>query len=353
MVTLWIYATLEGVAEARKLDRLCRFHAAYQWICGGVTVDYHLLSDFRVQHSEALDDLMSQVLGVLEHQGLVKLQRTSQDGMRVRASAGAASFRRDKSLQECLKEAREHVQRVWQQASSRPSMNARERAAQERAAREREERVRRAIEELPKVREAKKPQDQQEARVSTTDPEARVMKMADGGFRPAYNVQLSVDTQTRVIVEADVTHSGSDMGQTETMLDGIEARHDRLPAEHLVDGGFAKKESLQAAADRGVTVYAPVQKARSKDVNPYQAKPGDTPGVAAWRERMGTPEAKEIYKQRAATVETANGDLREHRGLDRLVVRGLPKVRCVVLWAAIAYNILRLMAAGLPAGGGA
>lgn len=346
LVALWIYATAEGVAEARELDRFCKLHAAYQWICGGVPVDYHLLSDFRVKHEEALEGLMSQVLGVLAHQGLVKLERTSQDGMRVRASAGAASFRREASLQKCLEEARGHVRQVRETASSTMDESRRERATKKRAAREYEERIQKALEELPKAREPKAADEKENARVSMTDPEARVMKMADGGFRPAYNVQLSVDTRTRVIVEADVINSGSDQGQIEPMLDRMDQRHGKLPDEHLVDGGFAKKQSIEEADRRGVEVYAPVQKPRKDGVDPHQPKPDDSAAVAAWRRRMGTEEAKQIYKERAATVETVNGDLRAHRGLDRFVVRGLPKVRCVVLWAAITYNVLRLIALG-------
>lgn len=206
------------------------------------------------------------------------------------------------------------------------------------------QRLDQALQELPRIRESKKEPDKAEARVSTTDPQARVMKMGDGGFRPAYNVQFTVDTESRVIVDLGVTNSGSDQGQIEGQLDAIQVRHGRLPQEHLVDGGFAKKESIENAASRGVTVYAPVQKPRRSDVNPHEAKPDDSAAVAAWRERMGTAEAKEIYKQRCATVETVNGDAREHRGLDRFVVRGLKKIRCVVLWFAATYNILRLLA---------
>jgi len=266
--------------------------------------------------------------------------------MRVRTSAGAASFRREASLQACLTQAKQRVEEVRQRASATVDEGRRERAAKERADREYEERIQKALEELPKAREVKAADEKKDARVSTTDPEARVMKMADGGFRPAYNVQLSVDTESRVIVEASATQSGSDQGQIEPMLDRMDRRHGRVPDEHLVDGGFAKKQSIEEADRRGVEIFAPVRKPRKDGVDPHQPKPDDSAAVAAWRRRMGTPQAQEIYKQRASTVETANGDLREHRGLDRFVVRGLPKVRCVVLWAAISYNILRLIALG-------
>ena len=344
LVALWIYATSDGVGSAREVERLQEMHHAYQWICGGVHVNHHSLSDFRVDHKEALDDLFTQILGVLTHHGLVELQRVAQDGMKIRASAGAASFRREKSLAQCLEEAREQVKEVAREAEAGEDVSLRRKAAQERAARERQERVERALAELPKARESKKEKDKAEARVSTTDPEARVMKMGDGGFRPAYNAQFATDTKTRVIVGVDVTNSGSDMGQMPPMLQNIDQRNGRLPAEHLVDGGYPKKESIEQAAKQGVTVYAPVQKPKQAGVDPHQPKPDDSPEVADWRTRMGTPEAKKIYKDRAATAETTNADLRCNRALDRLLVRGLPKVRCVVLWAALTYNILKLIA---------
>lgn len=345
LTALWLYATRDGVGSAREVERLCEAHSAYRWICGGVHVNHHTLSDFRVGHGAALDDLMTQVLGVLTHKGLVELKRVAQDGMRVRASAGAASFRREKSLKKCLEEARQQVEETAREAAGGEEIPAKRKAARQRAARERQERVEKALSELPLVREAKKTEKEKaQARVSTTDPEARVMKMADGGFRPAYNVQLSTDTKTRVVVGVGVTNSGSDQGQMPPMLEDIEKRNGQLPEEHLIDGGFPNKESIEKAAAQGVTVYAPVQKPKKEGVDPYQPKPGDPPAVAKWRERMGTAEAKEIYKDRAATAETTNADLRCNRALDRFLVRTIPKVRCVVLWAAVTYNILKLIA---------
>jgi hypothetical protein len=226
--------------------------------------------------------------------------------------------------------------------------SARERAAVERAAREREERVTRALAELPKARAAKnKAKDKEQARVSTTDPEARVMKMGDGGFRPAYNAQFATDTTSRVIVGVGVTNSGSDMGQADPMRAEIERRTGGQPKDLLIDGGFAKLESIEDASAVGTTVYAPVPKPRKEGIDPHQPKEGDTPAVAEWRQRMGTAEAKEIYRQRAATAETVNADLRTWRGLDRFLVRGSGKVLNVILWSAITYNVMRWIGAGL------
>ena len=342
LMALWIYATSEGVGSARRIERLQSEHHAYQWICGGVHVNHHALSDFRVQHREKLDRQFTDVLGVLSHQGLVELTRVSVDGMKVRASAGAGSFRREKSLNEFLREAREQVEEVSRQADEAEEPT-RQQAARKRAAEERCKRVEAAVAALPGIQEAK---ETGEARVSTTDPEARVMKMGDGGFRPAYNAQFATDAKTRVIVGVRVTNLGSDMGNITPMLANIEDRTGRKPKSLLVDGGYAKRMGIEEAAQQGVTVYAPVQKPKQEGVDPHQAKPGDSPPVAEWRQRMGTEEAKEIYKERAATAETTNADLKTHRGLDRLTVRGLPKVECVVLWAALTYNILKLIAVG-------
>lgn len=348
LVALWLYATSEGVGSARELARLCEAHDAYRWLCGGVRVNHHTLSDFRVGHEQALDALMTHVLAVLLRQGLVQLSRVAQDGTRVRASAGASSFRREKSLRACLAAAQAQVARAKQEAEQPAGAGqARAQAAAARAARERMKRVARAVAELPKVQAAKPDAAAKaQARVSTTDPDARVMKMGDGGYRPAYNVQFATATAGRVIVGVQVTNAGTDMGQMRPMHAEIVRRTGERPAEYLVDGGFTKLAAIEEASAEGTTVYAPVPTPRRDGIDPYQPKRGDSPAIAAWRTRMGTDAAKGIYKERAATAETVNGDLRTWRGLDRLPVRGGAKVLSIALWAAVTYNVLRWIAAG-------
>lgn len=339
LVTLWVFATSEGVGSARELEELCGIHDAYRWICGGVPVCAHTLSDFRVAHPKALDDLLTHILAVLKNQGLVDLKRVAQDGMRVRASAGAASFRREPSLKKCLDEARRQVEEVARDAGD--GSCDRRKAALRRAAEDRLKRVERALELLPEVQEIKKAGEKANARVSTTDPEARVMKMGDGGFRPAWNVQLSTDTSSRFIAGVDVDNRGNDYGRIAPMLDQIASRTGVVPSEVLADGGYANHEDLVKTAAREATPFVPIPKPRSGDADPHQPRPEDPPAVADWRRRMATPEAKEIYKQRAATAETSNANLKCLKGLDRFTVRTAPKVRCVVLWAVIAYDLLR------------
>jgi len=344
LMALWLYATLEGVGSARQLDRLCEDHVAYQWICGGVSVNYHTLSDFRAANVELLDRLLTQSVAVLMHEGLVTMNRVAQDGMRVRAHAGTSSFRRGKTLERLEAEAREQVEALRKELQGDPAAgNNRQRAARERARRERQERIARARQELPQVEARKPAQKKDQARASTTDPEARFMKMPDGGIRPAVNVQLASDTQSQIITGVEVGNVGSDMGQMSPMIDQHKDRYGQPPGEMLVDGGFAAREDIDSAgrAQPPTVVYAPVQKSRKEEGKIcYERQPADTDAVAQWRQRMSTPEAHEIYKDRAATAECVNAQAR-NRGMRQFLVRGLRKIKAVVLWFALAHNVVR------------
>jgi hypothetical protein len=276
-------------------------------------------------------------------EGLVDLNRVAQDGMRVRAGAGAASFRRRPTLEAALAEAEAQVQALRTELEADPAADdRRRRKARERAARERAERVRGALDRLPELEARKEPKDREKARCSTTDPDATVMKMADGGFRPAYNIQFSTATDSQIIVGVDVATIGSDAGQMAPMVEQIESRYDRNPKEVLVDGGFAQHDQIDAVsgADVGCTVYAPVPAPKDPKVDRYAAKPSDSPAVAAWRQRMGGAEAKAIYKERAATAECVNAQAR-NRGLIQLRVRGRLKAKAIALWYALAHNLMR------------
>jgi transposase len=350
LLTLWLYGTAQGVTSARALARLCVEHVAYIWICGGMSVNYHTLSDFRVAHADALDGLMTRVLGLLHHAGLVAFDHVAQDGVRVRAAAGAASFHRQATLEKSLAEA-EALLAALRDGVGPPDdapPTARQRAARERAARERAERVRAALAALPAAQAAKEPAQRAEARVSATDPEARVMKMADGGFRPAYNVQLAADTAHRAIVAVEVSTSGSDMAQAPGMVAQVERRAGALPADWLMDGGFAGLPAIEQVAAAGVRVLAPVARPKAADRDPHQPLPTDSPALAAWRVRMGLDDIKQLYRLRAATIECVNAQARSRHGLTQLRVRGVRKVRCVALWVALAHNLLLLLVAPPP-----
>lgn len=346
LVALWLYATSEAVGSARLLARRCATDVAFRWLCGGVSLNHHTLGDFRVQHEKALDALFTQVLAVLLRQGLVGLERVAQDGTRVRAWAGAASFRRHKSLQQCAQAAAAQVAACKRQSEETGPQGARrQQAAAQRAAQDRQRRIEAALQQLPQVAEGKKRnRSKAEPRVSTTDADARVMKMADGGFRPAFNVQLATDVASRVVVGVAVSNQGTDTGQLAPMLQQVKQRCGSLPGTMLVDGGFTKLADIEQAGAEGVRVLAPVPEPKKKDADRYAPKPDDSPEVAAWRQRMGTAQAQEEYKLRAATAETVNADLKAHRGLTQVNVRGRSKVMCVALWAALTYNVLRGLA---------
>jgi transposase len=346
LLGLWVYATSEGEGSAREVWRLTQVHAAYRWICGGVAVGYHTLSDFRSQQGEIVDELITQVLALLMKQELVDLSRVAQDGTRVRASAGASSFRREQTLQALMQEARAHLDAVTRAAAD-PAVSAQQAAARRRGAQERLDRIEAAVQQVPEVTATKQRSGAKDAtvRVSTTDPDARVMKMGDGGFRPAFNVQFATTTDpARVIVGVEVTNRGSDMGESTPMLAQIEERTGVWPTELLVDGGYPGHEAIDQAAALDVTVYAPLPKPRKGDLrDPHAPREDDSEAVAAWRARMGTEEAKTIYKERAATAETVNADAKVNRGLDGFAVRGLDKVTGSACLVALTYNILRLI----------
>src|SRR5512147_919790 len=342
LMTLWLYATIEGVGSARQLDELCREHAAFQWIVGDVSTNYHTLADFRTDHVELLDDLLTKGVATLMAEGLVELNRVAQDGMRVRASAGAASFRRRPTLEQALTQAQEQVDALRDEVEGDPAAtDHRHNATQQRAARARAERVQAALGRLPELEAKKKPDQKDRARCSTTDADATVMKMADGGFRPAYNFQFATDTATQVIAGVAVETSGSDAGQLTTMVDQVEERSGKVPPEWLVDGGFAQHDQIEAVGGPGggCTVYAAVPKPKGPKVDRHEPKPGDGAAVAAWRVRMGTEPAKAISKERAATAECVNA-LARGRGLVCVLVRGVAKVRAIALWYALTHNLL-------------
>ena len=355
LLGLWLLATVEGVGSARRLARLSDEHDAYRWLRGGVPINYHMLSDFRVAHQLVLDDLLTQIVASLMAAGAIELQRVAQDGMRVRASAGAASFRRRQTLETCLESAREQVERLAQEREHPvPEVSRRERAARERAARERLTRVEQALAYLPQAQAAKERQQRTLAtgkrervsapRTSTTDPEARVMKMPDGGFRPAYNVELATDKANGIIVGVAVIAEGTDAGQAAPMEEQVVQRTGQHPADYLMDGGFATRDDITTLDERGVTVYAPVRLPRNKpEQERYQPRYGDSPQVVQWRQRMATEEAKAIYRQRGATAEWANAQVRQH-GVSQFTVRGLAKVTTVALLVAVAHNLLRWIA---------
>jgi len=378
LLALWLFATIEAVVSARQVARLCGEHIAYRWLCGGVGMNAKTLADFRVGHGAALEDLLIDSFAGLVMAGVASLDRVAQDGVRVRASAGAASFRRHSTLEDCREEAAQAVRRLQEEASRDPcAASRREAAARLRAARDRERRVEKALTltrelhgqqqdrarrreerafrekqkrlaagESEPEKEKEQPREK-EPRASTTDPEARVMKMADGGFRPAYNVQFASDTQSGAVAGVAVDNNGSDMGKMAPMNEALAADYGERPRQHLADGGYAKFDDIEALENAGVEVYAPVPAPRDKNRDRYAPQPDDAPAIAAWRERMGSQAAKDIYKERAATAECTNAQAR-NRGLRQFLVHGVCKVKSIALLHGLTHNMVcgwRLIAA--------
>jgi transposase len=347
LLALWLYATSDGVGSARALQRLCNSHDVYRWLCGGVSVNYHTLADFRVGCADLLDRLLAEHLAALAKAGLIDLDTLAQDGVRIRASAGASSFRREATLDRHLATAQAVVDELKREVEARSdASNQRIQAAKERAARERVERVKAAQTALAEIkqhrqeREEKRPNGKKpkEPRASTTDAEARVMKMADGGFRPAYNVQVASAAGEQIVVAVEVCNCGSDRGLMRPMLERVRALLGRFPEYHLADGGFCSGEDIEWAHGNGVEVYCPpIQSKHGTD--PYLPRRGDGAGVLAWRARMGSEAGKARYKLRSICecihARWRNWDLRQ------LTVRGVEKVRPVVLCYALTNNVLQ------------
>jgi transposase len=348
MVGLWLWAAINNVARGRVLARLCERDLTFKWMCGDLSMNYHSLNDFRVGHQAALDKLFTQVIGKLAHAGLVSVERISQDGLRVRASAGASSFHTRPTLEKCLAEAEAHLADLKKLAESPENEQVAEQdnRLDQALAEDRLARVKAALAEVAKVEESKAKQHgakaERPARASTTDPEARNMKMPNGGFNPAYNVQFASDPISRAIVGVMVSNSGADSPLSEVMRQQVEDRTGRKVSEHLLDGGYVNHDAVDGATTDGVTLYMPVPRpgAKAKQQDRYAPREDDSEAVAQWRARMNTGPAKEIYKQRASTSETINADTRTNRGLAPFSVRGIGKVTCVALWSALAYTVL-------------
>ena len=382
LVALWLWATIDGLGSARRLARLCREHDVYRWICGGVGTNHHTLSDFRTAHPDWLDAQLVRSVAVLLDAGLITLETISQDGMRVRARAKASSFRRRPTLEAHLIEAEQRVRalRAEMDSGDGGAAEARRRAARRRAATERLERLEAALIQMHQLeheraacaptpgpddddpsdngngngngngggggaKKAKSHKRSEQLRVSTTDAQARRMKMGDGGYRPAFNVQLAVETRTQLIVALDVVGCGTDAGQMQPMYERVRAGYGRTPRSWLVDGGFVNLAGIGALGAHGTEVIAPRPASRKAETDPAARKRGDSDAVAAWRERMDTERAKALYRLRGATVECANAQGRR-RGLLQFASYGTVKARCEVLWQALAQYVTRCRALG-------
>jgi transposase len=407
LMALWIYGYSEGVSSARELSRMCDYEPGCQWLTGMQPVNYHTLSDFRVQHQKELDEIFVQVLGLLSAEGLIEMKRVTQDGTKVKAAAGADSFRRQERIRQHLQLAREQVEVMSRPESGEESQ--RVIRARKRANRDRQQRLEQALDELEQIQKSRAASEADQVRVSETDPEARVMKQADGGFAPSYNVQISTDAAAGIIVGVDVTQAGNDCDQLVSGVERVEANTGQMPEQILVDGGYTMKNSnIEAMAARGIDLNGPVAENNSaaslkqRGIQPefypdrfrynettdtfrcpadrslnrigrtqregrteysYRALATDcqacpfrdqccpknsprrlvriehSPAVQAFRAKMETEEAKQLYRTRARIAEFPHAWIKEKLGLRRFRLRGRQKVRTEALWACLTYNI--------------
>jgi transposase len=357
LLSLWIYATIEGIGSGRVIETYCADHSAFKWLCGEVSVNYHTITDFRTGNKELLDDLLTQSVAVFLNQGMITLERIAQDGIRVRASAGSSSYRRQETLEDNYQLAKLFVEQLISEQEASPNeILDKRKAANLRFAKEKEAKLKQALEQLEQLKknkaEAKKKQrkqlteeEEKNVRASPTDPESRKMKMANGGFSPAYNAQIATDTKTQVIVGMSVTNAGSDIGQMTIMHEQIQERFkesDIQVKEWLVDGGYNDKQEIEKMKVLGPNckVYMPPKNSQLPES--YNHKEGDSEVVKEWRTNMGTIEAKTIYKDRAATAECVNATAR-NRGLQQFSVRGIDNVTSVMLIFGITHNLVRAM----------
>jgi transposase len=355
LLSLWLYATIEGVGSARELERLAQSDAAYRWLAGGVPLNYHGLADFRVDSVEVLDRLLTQSVTALIAEGLISLDEIAVDGTKIRASASKKSFRTGEKLIKIEAAVADRLAALKQELSSDPGASSRRgQAARERAAREvqaRTARARAALERLEAerraraARHAKDEAKKKEPKASTSDPEARCMRFPDGAVRPAYNAQIAAAPRGGVIVSIEVTDRRNDAGLAGPMVDDIARRYGRTPDKLLVDTSYATSGDIVALAAHAagpVSVYTPPP-AEKENVKPatlarrIRKRAKEPACLKAWRERMASEAGQAVYALRKR-IERINADRKNH-GFGFLPVRGLIKAKAHALWHALANNL--------------
>lgn len=270
MLSLWICAYMEGIPSAREIARQCDSNAGFQWLTGVTTVSAHALSDFRTQYGEALKDLATQILGLLADEGMVDLQQVTQDGTKVRASAGSDTFRRQKTVERHVEEARKRVEELEKgdgEEISRQSLQARQRGARERLAR-----LQKAQEELAKIQQTRTEKEKSEARVSLTDPQSRIMKQNDGGYAPSFNLQLTTDVKNTLIVSLEVTQEGGDTRQLQPAMERLQREAGKSPQQAIVDAGYTSRDNIVAMAEEGIDLIGPPLEGKVQKETLYQIR---------------------------------------------------------------------------------
>lgn len=354
-MTLWLFAILNGIVSAREIDRLCKEHHAYIWICGGVSVNYHSLSDFRTQDVTKFTKMLHESIAIMWKTGIFDPDEIAQDGTRVKANAGASSLKREQSLEEHLRMAEVEMARLEKELKSNPlAYSLRQKAAKERAARERKERIEQALLEMATYKQNRaeagkknnnrlSEEDKKKLRISTTDPECRKMKMGIGGFRPAFNVQFATTVKHKIIVGVEVVNT-QDPGTLVPMMaqvkENLTAAGCPMPTKWLADSAYANKADVNFGSESfpDVTLYAPPLKNQHTDK--FSERKDDSLAMKELRKRMSTEEGEAIYSERSSTAEFANAVVK-NRGMGEFLTRGLSKATNMALIYAVMNNMLR------------
>jgi transposase len=417
LLSVRLYAYSEQVGSAREISRLMEYEPGLMWLSGLGEVNYHTLADFRTAHEKELKELLAELLGILSKEGFVKLELVAHDGTKIRSQGGADSFRREGTLEKETAKAQQMVEEIEQAAAGNGEGEGKSRreAARERAARERLARMKLAGEELQKIRESKdRPEEAKAARVSLSEPEARVMKHSDGAIAPSYNLQLSTDAAKTVVVGMQLTQCSSDSGSLLPAMDELKETMGQYPQQGVADGGYTNHAAIVGMEERGVEFYGslstpaarqagamkaagidprfgaqafthdaekrtlqcPAGKAldylrqsqkRGARYQQFQARAADCQGcafrksccppgaearlisirirenaeVAAFRAKMETPQAQQIYRRRGPTAEFPNSWIKEKLGIRKFRLRGLAKARAEALWGVVTYDVMQ------------
>jgi len=303
--SVWLYAYSRGISSAREVARRCGYDPGFQWLTGLQEVNYHTLADFRVGYQSELDELFAQALGLLSAEGLITLERVMHDGTKIKACAGADSFRREERIRAHLEAARAQVAAM---GDPRAEPTTRQRAARRRAQRERGQRLEQALEELAKIREAKTGSEAQaQARVSQSDPQARIMKQGDGGFAPSYNAQISTDAAHGLIVGVGLTQSGSDYGELVGAVERVEHSTGQKPQQVVADGGFTSRENVVAMDEKGIDLIGSLDEHNAQSAGQMRRR-----GVAEafYPQAFAYDAAQDVYRCPA-------GELLRHDGQEQ------------------------------------
>ena len=228
LVSVWLYAYTKGLHSAREIARQIEYEPGFEWLSGLRPINHHTLSDFRVGHGKALQELFEQVLAMLAMKGLITLERVAVDGTKIRADVNKKSFRRRGRIEAHLELARRHLRELERQEKEEQTTK-REASARQRGAREQEQRLEEALAEIERLRAAKKGDKRKEPQASSTDPTASFMWMHDGGVAPAYNVQLTADAKHGLIADLEVVNDPQDGQQIAPAMDRLRQRNGRYP----------------------------------------------------------------------------------------------------------------------------